>query len=82
MHGSSFDGKTGSTSGATQQAGNRLYYAWTYQPVSELDPCDGYYPVDVVRHHVLEVLNNFRARHPERSAEVDAAIKRLELEKT
>jgi hypothetical protein len=63
------------------EAGNRLYYAWTHQPVSELDPCDGYYPVDVVRHHVLEVLNNFRARHPERSAEVDTAIKRLELEK-
>lgn len=60
-------------------AGNRLYYAWTNQSVSELDPPDGYYPVDVVRHHVLEVLQNFRALNPGRSSEVDAAIKRFEL---
>jgi hypothetical protein len=62
------------------EKGNRLFYAWTHQPVSGLDPCDGYYPVDVVRHHAREVLDNFRARHPDRAAEVDAAIKRLQLE--
>ncbi|RYF30454.1 MAG: hypothetical protein EOO23_05110 [Comamonadaceae bacterium] len=55
------------------------YEAWTHQPISDLDPPCAYYAKEVVRHHIREVLDNFRARHPERAIEVDAAIKRFGL---
>lgn len=57
------------------------YEAWMDPLTSDLNPSCCYYPASVVRHHVHEVLGNFRALHPDRAAEVDAAIKRFHLEK-
>jgi hypothetical protein len=56
------------------------FEAWTYQPISDLEPPCAYYPEAVVRRHVRRVLDNFRAAHPERAAEVAAVIQRMRLD--
>ena len=55
------------------------YEAWTYEPVSCLDPPYAYYLRSVVLHHIRDVLKNFRECHSDRSLEVDSVIKRFEL---
>jgi PAS domain-containing protein len=59
--------------------GRVLYRAWTIEDISGLDPAEGEYDEATVRLHIRRTLDNFRAAHPERAAEVDEVIAKYGL---
>lgn len=51
------------------------FEAWTEKNISNLDPYCAYYPKNVVFHHTLVALGNFKEAHPERTDEIDEVTK-------